>query len=57
MDLKALFLSLDFHHVFREHNKRAYSLSKEVFPMALGLLSFIEYYEYVIIGERKLQLF
>ena len=57
MDLKAFFLSLYFHHVFRERNKRENSLSKEALPMASGLLSFIEYYEDVIIGEGKLQLF
>ena len=56
MDSKAFFLSLDFH-VFREHNKRAHSLSKETLSMALGLLSFIEYYEEVVIGEGKTQLF
>ena len=57
MDLKALFHTLDFHHVFREHNKRADSISKEVLPMAEGLLSFIENYEEIAIGEDKLQLF
>ena len=34
MELKAFFHTLDFHHVFREHNKREYSLSKEALPMA-----------------------
>ena len=40
MDLKALFHTLDFHHVFREHNKREDILSKEVPPMDEVLLSF-----------------
>ena len=57
MDLKALFHTLDFHHVFREHNKREDSLSKEALPMASDLLSFTEYYERIAIGEDKLQLF
>ena len=56
MELKAFFHTLDFHRVFREHSKRADSLSKEVLPMAEVLLSFIEYYEEIAIGEDKLQL-
>ena len=54
MELKAFFHTLDFHHVFREHNKREDNLSKEALPMASCLLSFIEYYEDVIIGEGNL---
>jgi len=57
MELKALFHTLYFHHVFREHNKRANNISKEVLPMAVGLLSFTENYEEIAIGEDKLQLF
>ena len=57
MELKAFFHTLDFNHVFREHNKRADNLSKEVLPMAEVLLSFTEYYEEIAIGEDKLQLF
>ena len=57
MELKAYFHTLDFHHVFKEHNKRAYSLSKEAPSMATNLLSFTEYYEGIAIGEDKLQLF
>ena len=57
MELKAFFLSLDFHHVFREHNKREDIISKEVLPMVGGLLSFIENYEEIAIGGNKLQLF
>ena len=40
VELKAYFLMLDFLHVYREHNERADSLSKDVLPMAIGLLSF-----------------
>ena len=57
MELKAFFHTLYFHHVFREHKKRAYSISKEVLPMVVGLLSFTENYEEIAIGEDKLQLF
>ena len=54
MDLKAFFHTLDFHHVFREHNKRENNISKEVLPMAEGLLSFTKNYEEIVIGEDKL---
>ena len=57
MELKAFFHTLDFHQVFREHNKRAESISKEVLHIAMGLLSFTENYEEIAIGENKLQLF
>ena len=57
MELKVFFHTLDFHHVFREHNKRADSISKEVLPMAEGLLFFTENYEEIFIWEDKLQLF
>ena len=58
MELKAFFHTLYFHHVFREHNKRADSISKEVLPVVVGLLSFsTENYEEIAIGEDKLQLF
>ena len=57
MELKAFFHTLYFHHVFREHNKRVDSISKEVIPMDVGLLSFAENYEEIAIGEDKLQLF
>ena len=57
MELKAFFHTLDFHHVFREHNKREDSLSKEALSMVVGLLSFTEFYEGISIWEDKLQLF
>ena len=57
VELKAYFLSLDFQHVYREHNEKENSLSKDALPMATGLLSFIEYYEGLAIGEDKLKLF
>ena len=56
-ELKASFIPPDFQHVYKEHNKKVDCLSKEALPMASGLLSFIEYYEEVIIGGGKLQLF
>ena len=56
-ELKSSFLSLDFRHVYREHNKNADCLSKEVLCIASRLLSFLELYEGVIIGGGMLQLF
>ena len=57
MELKAFFHTLDFHHVFREHNKRVDNISKEVLPMVVGLLSFTKIYEEIAFGEDKIQLF
>ena len=54
MEMKAFFHNLYFHHVFRENNKREYSISKEVLPMVVGLLSFTENYEEIAIGEDKI---
>ena len=54
MEMKAFFHNLYFHHVFRENNKREDSISKEVLPMVVGLLSFTENYEEIAIGEDKL---
>ena len=48
---------VDFSHVYREHNKRADSLSKEGVNMALGHLTFTEICEGEIFGEVALQLF
>ena len=56
-ELKSFFLSLDFLHVYREYNEREDGLSKEAFSMAMGLLSFTEFYEGEIIGNGMLQLF
>ena len=57
VELKAYFLTLDFQHVYGEHNERADILSKEVLSMATDLLSFTEYYEGLATGEDKLHLF
>ena len=57
MELKAFFHTLDFHHVFREHNKRVDNISKEVLPMVVGLLPSTKNYEEITIEEDKIQLF
>ena len=54
MELKAFFHTLDFHHVFREQNKREENISMEVLPMDEGLLSFTENFEEIDIGEDNL---
>ena len=55
--LSTLFSSIDYQHVYREYNVRAYILSKEALQLATGLLSFTEYYEGIVIGEDSIQLF
>ena len=55
--LISLFTYEDFSHVYREHNKRAYSLSKEGLHMASCHLTFAEVCEGEVLGEGALQLF
>ena len=56
-DLSACFTAIDYKHVYREYNKKAYILSKEGLKMASGLLSFIDFCKGIVIGEGNLQLF
>ena len=55
--LISLFTLVDFCHVFREHNKRADTLSKEGLLMATGRLTFTETCEDEVYREVSLQLF
>ena len=55
--LISLFTFVDFSHVFREHNKRADTLSKEGLLMAAGWLTFTETCEDEVYREVSLQLF
>ena len=55
--LISLFTHVDFSHVFREHNKRADTLSKEGLFMAVGRLTFTETCEDEVYKEVTLQLF
>ena len=55
--LISLFTYVDFIHVYREHNKRADSLSKEGLHMASGHLTFTEMCEDEVFWEVALQLF
>ena len=55
--LLSSFTLVDFSHVYREHNKRADSLSKEGLSMASGHLLLTESCDDEFIGEVSLQLF
>ena len=55
--LISLFTFVDFNHDFREHNKRADTLSKEGLNMAAGHLSLTEICDDEVYGEVTLQLF
>ena len=55
--LMTSFSSLVFNHVYREHNERAYSLSKEGLQLASCHLTFTEICEGEVYGEVALQLF
>ena len=55
--LISLFTFVDFSHVYREHNKRADTLSKEGLNMAASHLSFTEICEDEVYGDVTLQLF
>ena len=55
--LISLFTHVDFSHVFKEHNKRADTLSKEGILMAAGRLTFRETCEDEVYREVSLQLF
>ena len=53
----SLFAFVDFSHVFREHNKRADTLSKEGLNMVAGHLSLTEICDDEVYWEVTLQLF
>ena len=55
--LISLFTFVDFSHVFREHNKRVDTLSKEGINMVAGHLSLTEICDDEVYGEVTLQLF
>ena len=57
LELTALFTSIDFQHVYREHNEREDILYKDALHLTPGLLSFKEFYEGIVIGETSIQLF
>ena len=56
-NLISLFTYVDFIHVYREHNKREDSLSKEGLHMASGHLTYTKMCEGEVFGEVALQLF
>ena len=56
-EAKACFLSINFQHVYREHNRSVDGLSKEALVLELGRLSFTEHLEGEEIGGDTLQFF
>ena len=56
-EIFALFSSIDYQHVYREYNERAYILSKEVLQLETCVLSFTKYYKELVIGEDSIHLF
>ena len=52
IDISSSFSSIDYQHVYREYSEKENILSKEGLNLASGLLSFIEYYEGIVIGEE-----
>ena len=60
VDIKLLissFSAVEFKHVYREHNERANTLSKEGLTMASGHLTFTDSCEGIVDGEVSVQLF
>ena len=55
--LISLFTFVDFSHVFREHNKREDTLSKEGLIMAAGHLSLAEICEDEVVEEFSIHIF
>ena len=55
--LISLFTFVDFSHVYREHNKREDTLSKEGLNMIAGHLSLTKIYDDEVYGEVTLHLF
>ena len=55
--LISFFTFVDFNHVFREHNKREDTLSKEGLNMAPGHLSLTKICDDEVYGEVTLHLF
>ena len=49
--LSSSFSSVDYKHVYRDYNEKAYLLSKEGLLLATCHLSFMEYHEDLVIGS------
>ena len=55
--LKSSFLTINFSHIYREHNSSADALSKEALSLNMGTLSFLEFLDGEKIGCTTIQLF
>ena len=56
-EVKTSFLSINFQHIYREHNTSVDVLSKEALSLEMGKLSFIEMLEGEAIGRGSMLLF
>ena len=55
--LKSSFLSLEFQHVYREHNQIVVYLSKEALILAIGKLSHSDFFDGNLIGGGETHIF
>ena len=55
--LKSSFLSLEFQHVYWEHNQIDDYLSKEALILAIGNLSYSEFFDGYMIGGGETRIF
>ena len=55
--LKSSFLTINFSHIYREHNSSADTLSKEALSLDMGPLSYLEFIDGEKIGSTTIQLF
>ena len=55
--IKSAFLSLNFLHIYREHNSSADALSKEAIALEMGKLSYLEMMEGDVIRSDIIMFF
>ena len=56
-EVKSSFLSINFQHIYREHNMSADVLSKEALSLDMGKLSYIEMLDGESIGSDTIMFF
>ena len=55
--LKSSFLTINFSHIYREHNSSVDTLSKEALSLDMGTLSCLEFIDGEKIGSTTIRLF
>ena len=55
--LKSSFLTINFSHIYREHNSSVDTLSKEALSLDMGTLTSMEFFDEKMIGSTTIQLF